>query len=654
MAITQVRKRQFKPQKTLTKDWDSFRKGLNTLLRDSELGDEQVRQLQNMVMDGKGITRPRPGTKVYHQAAASGKIRGLHTSKISDTTELLSVSDGGFLTKMSGTSHTQINGASWASGSKVRMTQLQNKVYLVQEGQPLRRYDGSSLIEYVTINPPVSLTATNLSGVSGAFTWSWRMAFTADAGRTFVSNPVTLANLPEDLTESAVLLKWSYPSGASGLVSNTQIYGRVQGDESYLSSVPAGVTQWIDNGSNIQSQILFMPDFNETGGPQAKYVIKSKGKLVVANLANAKSRLMWSGADVNIGKFHYTAGGGVIDVEPDDGQEITGIRVASEDIIVVFKERSTYQVKIAYNSTSGINEAQYTKISDAIGCLSGDTVVSVENDIYFVGLRAGGGVSLNSLGYEPNILANVLRTKEISAAIAPDLRSINKARYEDMWGIFYDSLYYWFYPIGATEMRCLTYDYQRGGFAGPHTFPDNPVVGTIHYDSDGKDYFIYGDGDDGNTTHVSDAYTDDKGVDFNWIFKTKKEDFGVANRLKTLLTSMVHVADLTGNAINVDILYEDKLGKTTSLKNYSITPRTTKIYSGWGSFLYGTKGYGSSTQAGVGTVESSDYRKIVRHNKAGVVSAQVKVTGTGSDVRILEVNFEARAEYGTPSDWLVT
>lgn len=654
MAITQLKRRQFKPAKTLKTEWDSFRRGLNTTLRDNELGDEQVKELQNLILDGKGLATPRPGTDIYFNTGTSGKVRGMFGSKIDLVNELLAISDMGYLVKKSGTSNSRINGYSWPSGEKIRMIQLQDKVYLTQTNRPLVKYDGYTLTSYTTILAPVSLTVTNLSGVSGTFTWSWRIAFTTDAGRSAVSDPVLLANLPEDLTRTSVRITWGYPSNTTPYITGVEVYGREQGAESRLTGLANNTNSWIDDGSTLASNIAFMPEFNESGGPNAKYIIKSAGKIVLANIVGATSRIMWSGADVNIGKFHWTRGGGYIDISKDDGQAITGIKEVAENLIVVWKERSIYQVKLSYNSDLGIVEATYTKISDAVGGLSHDTIQAVENDTYFVGLRPGGGVSLNSLGYQSGILAAVLRTAETSAAIRPDLKGINRARRDDMWAIFYDQRYWWFYPIGTSEMKCLVYDYERQGFSGPMSFPDNPIVGAVYYDDTNRDRFLYGDGDDGDITEISATYKDDKGVDFNWRFGTKKEDFGVPDRLKTLLNSFVHIADLTGNPVQVQIYAEDKEGNTTPIKTYDITPSAINKHTGWGSHAFGSFAWGSTIQSSPSTSSSRDYRKTVQHNKSQLGAVQVVLSGTGANCKIVQINLEARPEYGVPSDWLVT
>lgn len=654
MPILRVNKRKFKPAKVLEQTWNSFRKGLNTLLLDSELSNEQAKEMRNMVLTGKGIATQRPGTGYLYTAGASlanTKVRGLFGSEISNNPELLAVTDAGYLTKKNGGTYTTITGASWVSGYKVRMVQLQDQVYIVQPGRPMARYNGSTLLSYTTITSPTGLTATNLSGVTGSFSYSWRVAAITDIGRTLASDPVVLTKLPENLDRTSVRLSWAYPSGASGLIKGWDIYGRDSGSETRLTGVAASSTSWDDDGSSVPSLISGLPDFNETAGPNAKYVIESVGKLVVANVVGAANRVMWSGAGINAGKFNWTVGGGYQDCGSD--QEITGIVEIEENKFIIFKERSIYQLKLSYNADLGIVEPTLTKITDEVGCLSGDTVVAAINNFYYIGTRPGRGISLNSIGYEPNIASPVLRTAEISEVISPDLEAVNKARTEDMFAVVYGGLYWWFFPVSDSSMRCYAYDLKRLSFSGPHTFPTNPVIGTVWYDENGVSRFVYGSGNgNGKVVEVSPSYSSDvDGEEISWAFGSKKENFGEPFKLKTLLKTFIHLADVEGGDVSVEVKITDDLG-TTSTTN-SFTVEAPNKYAGFGSFLFGTKLFGHSSQMSTSTSNTSDVRKYVDHNISNVVESQIRITGSGSRAKIVELQQQAREQVSPSATWLV-
>lgn len=650
MPITSATKRQFRPSKVLKSTWTSFRRGLNTLLRDSELSPEQAKQMQNLVLEGKGIVTQRPGTATLHQASTNGKVRGIFGSKITSVTDLLAITDDGYLTKKNGTSFTRINGASWASGYKVRMAQLQDKVYIVQSQRPLVRYDGTTLISYTTLSSPVSLKATNLSGVTGNFSYSWRVAAVTDVGRTLASDPVVLANLPENLERTVVRISWTAPTGASGLAKAYEIYGRDSGGETRLTSTSPTATTFDDDGASIPSLISGLPDYNETAGPNAKFICKSVGKIVIANIGSKKSRVQWSGADIYAGKFGWMVGGGYCDLDDSDGTEITGIIPFRENTFIVFKERSIYQIRLSYNGDLGIVEPTITKVTDEVGCLSGDTIQPAINNFFFIGLRAGRGISLNSIGYEKNIAADVLRTSEISAVIAPSLESINFSRAEDMFAVVYGGIYWWFFPLGTSAMTAYGYDLERMAIHGPHTFPNNPIIGTVWYDENGLARFVYGD-DDGAVQEVSKGYGSDNGVPFSWYFSSKKENFNGPFTLKTLLKAFIHIADIQGGSVAISINTEDDTGNSTTTASFSLDAPAQ--YAGFGSFKFGTypHRFGDKSQASTSKTNSSDVRKFVDLNLANIISAQINVSGTGTKAKIIESQLTAREQTSVSSEW---
>lgn len=653
MPAIGLQRRSFKPARVLRVEWDSVRRGLDVLLRDSELNPESARELTNLFIEGKGILTQRPGSGQYFQAGNSGKVRGLFGAKFGDTPELLAVTDEGFLVKKTGATHARITGTSWASGHKVRMTQLQGQVWITQKSKPLTRYNGTTLLSYITVSRPASLTATNLSAVSGTFTYSWRVAAETDAGLTLASDPVTLSNLPEDLSTAPIRLMWVQPSTASGLVTGFAMHGRNPGDETRMTRINGTSTTFIDDGTYEPSFIVRLPDYNETGGLEAKFNIKSAGKIVLANVANFPSRVYWSGADVNVGKFHWTKGGGYLDVDADDGTEITAIHEASENRILVWKERAIYQIKLSFNGDLGIVEPDLQKITDSIGCLSQDTVLTAENDTYFIGRRAGGGVSLNSLGYQANILANVLRTAELSPQVRPILETVTTSRSEDMFAIFFDQKYFLFYPTGNAT-GCLVYDFERKSFTGPHTYPGNPIMGAVYYDENDNEHLLYGNGDDGNVTEISKAYDGDRGQSFTWRYVSRNENFGHNFRLKTLLKTLVHLANVTGGSVQVQVYITDRTGNAVAATSFSV--EQTSTLAGWGSFPY-SRGvrWGSSQQASTSTTNSSEVRRVLDLNMSGVVSAQIRISSSnGAKARIVELGMTARpeAEQNIPSEWM--
>src|SRR3990167_144216 len=130
---------EYKPTKDIALNWETFRKGLNTLLQDTEIAEDEMAEADNIVLVGKGVPTKRWGSQLYYQAGlATGSVRGLQGFYQADgTVQLLSVTDAGYLTSKSNGSYSMITGYSWASGNDVYMSQLNNMVYVIDGNKPL-------------------------------------------------------------------------------------------------------------------------------------------------------------------------------------------------------------------------------------------------------------------------------------------------------------------------------------------------------------------------------------------------------------------------------------------------------------------------------------------------------------------------------------
>ena len=88
----------FKPRKSLEAEWKTFRKGLNLLLRPTELTREEYTQGDNIMLVGSGTPTGRWGTSKYFTANASLTTKtirgfGVYADTDSDISEILTLSD---------------------------------------------------------------------------------------------------------------------------------------------------------------------------------------------------------------------------------------------------------------------------------------------------------------------------------------------------------------------------------------------------------------------------------------------------------------------------------------------------------------------------------------------------------------------------------
>ena len=315
----------YNPGRILEFDWDTFARGLNTVLRDNEIKKDELAQADNLVLIGRGVPTKRWGTALFYQAGnATGSVRGLKGFYKSDgTNELLAVTDDGYLTKRNGSSFTQLNGVSWASGFDVRMAQLNDTMYIVNGDRALARYSSPTLVGFATIAPPTILSASNLSNATGTSQKAYRVSAISVVGETLASTEFVLPNQPSSLGDPAggtIRLTFTSASNAS-LLRGFNIYGRDSGNERFIATVDATSTRYDDDGSAIPREFTFTPTSDSTGGPIAKYVVRHQDRLAFAGLANEGAKVLISGRAPFNERFDVGYGGNFIQIEKDAGDD---------------------------------------------------------------------------------------------------------------------------------------------------------------------------------------------------------------------------------------------------------------------------------------------------------------------------------------------
>ena len=650
-----TREQPFKPPKTLQLDWDSFRGGLDTLFRQTEIKDNELAQADNMQLVGLGVPSKRSGTNDYFQtspsvATGAQMVRGLKgvlfASGASGVNELISLSDYGFLVKKNNASYSMIQGGSFASGYNAEMVQIFNNVYITNGTNNLVKYNGASIFPYTLISKPTGVTATNLSGVSGTFTRSFRISAFNAVGETIASDAVLITNMPQDLTTTTTRLNWTTSSPAS-VVIGYGVYGYDQGDERLISSVDSSTLRFDYKGTPDPSSFVFPQSADTTAGPIAKYITTYKDKIILGNIQGFPSRISWSGGGNNVDKFNWRYGGGYVDIDKDTGDQVTGVKEYQEAIIV-FKERSIWKVTLATEGVLVIPTVQL--IIRGVGAVSHRTIVPVENDLFFLSRRG-----VYSLGNEANYLANALRTNEISARIRPIFATLSQSQLQQACATYQSNKYRLSYPAGGSVMNSkeVIYDRERLAWMGPNTYPAVPAIYETYYDGDNKENLIWGDSNDTMVTQMSDAYVNDKGVKIQTILLTKKTAIGNTFKFKQFKDLYSNWRNVFGTPF-VNIILETRDGAAGSAQSFTIS--ASNAGTGWGFDKWGTFKWGNTLGAG-SSAGSNDLAKRTRINKIGR-TAQVQVTTVGTNDRyeLLALQFKAQelSEGIIPSQWLTS
>lgn len=623
----------YKPPKKLTLDWDSFSKGLNTFLQESEIQPDELAQATNLMLTGKGRPTKRWGTGLYFQANATGSVRGLKGFYKSDNTnELLALTDEGYLSKRSGASWASINGASWASGNDVTMAQLNNTMYIMDGNRALTKYSSPTLVGFATLATPTITGATNLSNASGTTIKSYRISTISNVGETLASNSFTLANQPDTLgglSGGTIRLFYSVASNAS-IAVGVNIYGRDQGYERFIASQPIGATTFDDDGSSTPSDFSFPPTADSTGGPVGKYIKRFQDRLIIAGLTGEPSKVLISGRSPYHERFDLSFGGNFINIEQDAGDNITGIE-SFRDRIIVFKQKSIWQITLGVEQIGNffITTPSLQLITASYGCIAPKSIVAVENDIYF--LSAEG---VNTLGYQSGYAIDTLRTSSISTKVRPFFDALTTDQKEGATATYFNKKYIIAIP-GKNQSMML--DVERGAWMGPWTRDAN--IFEVYLDSNGDKHLLYGNDDSPLVDEYLSSATDDKGSAIQTALKTRQEDFGEFTLFKFLKDIFMQYRNVSGN-INVAVRIENKDGTVTSGAIGDFNVSSFLGTSGFGADLWGQAVWGTSTQT-VTTKSTQQFIKWIKlYKTARTIQFSITTNNVTDNYELLGLHVE--------------
>lgn len=633
MALFDLREPGYTPPRLVIADWNNFRRGLNILLKDIEIPKDAMAQADNIMLIGQGTPTRRWGLGQYFLAGATGSVRGMTGYYLnSGSQELIAITDGGILGVKSGASYLTRTGASWASGYDISMAQLNDDVFIVSKSRELVRYSTPTLSGFPTISIPSGVAASQASGASGGSRYSYRVNAITATGETLASTAVELSNQPDDLTKGAIKIAWTAVSAASGVLVGYGVFGRNPADERFIETVYFPQTSFVDDGSIIPAEFTFPPLADTTGGIIAGSIERYDDRLIYADIPNDPSKMVISGRVPLHERTDVASGGNYLRIEPDAGDPIVKVKGFGSRLIA-FKKKSLWDINLSQITVGNfvITQPSATPITTAHGCIAPRSIQAVEKDIFYL-TRKG----VYAVGYEPNILADILRTNEISAAIRPYFESLTVEEMEKAIGIYAGFKYILIFP-GKNE--AMVYDRERTCWYGPWTFDGNSAV--IYYDESGNEKYLIGSDSSPIVYELSSKYPTDDGTAIQMIIRTRKEDYGDWSVFKTLKDVYTNWKNVQGE-INVDLRIEDRNGNTKTIKSFTISEGGSLGESGWGWDIWGTALWGDS--AGTGTVSAiNDLVKWLSVNKTvRRVQLIARSSQKGSNFELLGIQSHVR------------
>lgn len=328
--------------------------------------------------------------------------------------------------------------------------------------------------------------------------------------------------------------------------------------------------------------------------PIGKYIALHKERIYVAGVAATPNRLFYCETG---DPTTWNTGSNIIDINSDDGDEITGILPLS-DFLIIYKRNGIWVL----SGNSNLNFAVNKRVS-RIGCFAPRSLVAFNNRHYF----------LDRTGVHVFDSASAI---EISGKVQPEIDSIpTDALKENSAATIYKKRYWLSYiPAGETEHRAiLAADLRRDFFGGWSKFVGINVASFAQWDSRDDSGEIYaGDSSDGFVWQL-DTGSDDGGTDIDAAYQSKVFKMGAAVLLKE-----IDYAHITGEGQNVI------MNLTLEADRGDATARISVAMQAVGLFVLGTSVLGTDS---LGTVEIKTVQKAIERLQGYGVSVKLDQSG---------------------------
>lgn len=338
-----------------------------------------------------------------------------------------------------------------------------------------------------------------------------------------------------------------------GFDTSVATWGVQYRDKFYIITSGAGIYVWTGTGDLAAI----------AGSPSGITGIVHKDRLFVSTgfLTSATSyRLYFSDIGDATDGFDATKWNSVnfIDVNPADGDNLTGLAIAS-DVLIVFKARSTYGL---YVQGDGPSDWTVRNLNPIVGCYSPYSIAHVENLIYFTssdGVYATDGGSFRKISSELNAVFN-LRFNSQGGELANTMKFEIGVKWKNKyivgiatgWDedtssailrffVYYYKLGFWVEWSYAANVPKSWVDITDNGFSGGPGIYSGGSGGTVSVFEAGLIANHYKDGDVSYTCRL-----ETKKLTFDLPERVKRGKWGVLSFLGSADVTVTHKIDFTG------------------------------------------------------------------------------------------------------------
>jgi len=653
---------------------DDFSGGSNSLIDEARMPQKFAVANTNMIQVQDGLWKTRWGTAYYGATYPANPDGASEFVTSAAATELIVIANGTAYKSTNGGAITAITGASFTAGVKCYFMQIAGYLYIANGTDALTRYDGSVLTRYTSLAVPANLVASRVaSGLSsGTFTYYAQVTALNDVGETVGSTESSITvNKARDVWVAATDkgVTWSWDAVASA--TRYQLYiSDATGQETLLTSIPAGTLNFTDDGSTEINTYVVPPLSNTTTAPKFISMCISDNRIWATNDINNMYVVYWSGTGTQMGKFSDFYGGGYINLERG-GRELpvsvkhyqsgTGAGRATVLCRTPDGKGAVWQLSIDTLTVGSTSFAVPTavKVVGSFGTESVNGVVQTTNDIAFPNRKGW-----FSLGSRPNYYG-LLRTAENSSNIRPYWRSLAGSQISGISAYFYDAKIFISVPQSTTgNDRIVVYDTERSNWAADWSIGAKQFL--EYTDTSNVTHFLYIPISGTKLIELSENVLNDLGAAFN---QTYISPLIPVSKVKTDIFNLREAIVELGRPRGVVKFQILGIGKDDSFQTLATKTITNfGANTGVGSDLAGdffATSTNDNSSGGAGawavyytaapsTFSQSTTKGAIR-KRSKVYSLQFKVYSTSADTDYTILNLQAKGRLvprRLPSSWV--
>ncbi len=655
-----VGKVKFNTPKKLSMQADSFSHGVNKLVRDTRLSEDEAAEAVNLIQVQDGLWKPRWGTKYYGGDYGGSVVDGFQEYIKSDGTRELIVVANGKVWKRDGDSKTEITGATFTAGTPCYFLQIDDYLYISNGTDNLARYGGSTLSTYSELSAPANPSLTRGAGLSaGDYTYYYQVTALNAVGETVGSTEQSVTVDIERSTWAEADEYVDFSWDAVGSATRYQVYiADESGYETLLASV--GTNSYRDDNTDTANPYIEIPDDNTTGAPKFKHMWMSGNRMWATGNPDNEHRVYFSGTGVDIGHFSDYYGGGWVDLEKGGrNTPIAGVHFhdgqgsGRSTVLCNTPEGkgSVWQIPLV---SVEVGSETFTvpsprKIVGSLGTVAPRSVINVGNDVWF--LRGGNNPGVFILGNEKQYWG-ILRTNEVSSKLRPFFQGLSQDNLDKACSYFYEGKVFFSLPEGDDNDTIVYFDTERSTkysvWGGPWT------TGVTQFgeftDSDGETHLLGGLTDDGYLVEFNENFQGDLGTAFEAIYKSPRipvsDDWTQFAKIKDVFVRLGYPQ----GAVSITIAGTEKGEDYSNLASQTFVPggsTTGWNWDKWNTLKFNTSGGTPETFSSASNI------RYIRVNKR-LRDIQIKISSSALDSEwtLLGWRIEGRPITSrAPRDW---